>query len=92
MTNLKDLEVWFLTGSQHLYGEDALRQVAEHAKEMAGVLDDAEAIPVTVVYKPTATTADEIASVCRDANNTRTVSVLSSGCTPFRRPKCGLAG
>ena len=28
----QDLEVWFVTGSQHLYGDEALKQVAEHAQ------------------------------------------------------------
>ena len=35
MLNLKDLEVWFVTGSQHLYGEATLKKVAQHSREMA---------------------------------------------------------
>ena len=35
MKNLKDLEVWFVTGSQHLYGEETLKQVDKHSKEIA---------------------------------------------------------
>ena len=52
MINLKTLEVWFVTGSQHLYGEETLKQVAEHSQEIALFLDKAEAIPVKVVFKP----------------------------------------
>ena len=42
MKDLKQLEVWFITGSQHLYGEDTLKQVADHSKEIADFLDKNE--------------------------------------------------
>ena len=66
--NLGQLEVWFVTGSQHLYGEEALRQVEAHSKEMAQGLDGAEAIPVRVVYKPVLTSSEEIHALCLEAN------------------------
>ena len=50
--NFKDYEVWFVTGSQHLYGEEALRQVGEDAEKVAKSLGERPEIPVTVVYKP----------------------------------------
>ena len=65
---LGELEVWFVTGSQHLYGEEALRQVEAHSKEMAQGLDGAEAIPVRVVYKPVLTSSEEIHALCLEAN------------------------
>ncbi|MBT1685931.1 L-arabinose isomerase [Dawidia soli] len=68
MTNLKTLEVWFLTGSQFLYGEETLRQVAAHSEEIARTLDAAPAIPVRVVYKPVLKTPEEIYQVCQEAN------------------------
>jgi L-arabinose isomerase len=34
-TNLKSLEVWFVTGSQHLYGPETLKAVAKHSQEIA---------------------------------------------------------
>ncbi|MBS1577528.1 MAG: L-arabinose isomerase [Bacteroidetes bacterium] len=68
MTDLKALEVWFVTGSQHLYGEETLTQVAAHSKEIAGYLNDAPPIPVRVVFKPTVKTAEEIYAVCQEAN------------------------
>jgi L-arabinose isomerase len=46
------LEVWFLTGSQALYGEETLRQVAEQSAGIAQVLDAAAQVPVKVVWKP----------------------------------------
>lgn len=68
MTNLKALEVWFITGSQHLYGEETLKQVAAHSQEIAGGLNDTPTIPVKIVYKPTVKTTEEIRSICREAN------------------------
>ncbi|PUZ25368.1 L-arabinose isomerase [Chitinophaga parva] len=67
MTDLKKLEVWFVTGSQHLYGEDTLKQVAAHAETIARGLD-AGNIPVHVVFKPTVKTPEEIYQVCQQAN------------------------
>src|SRR5689334_12823306 len=68
MINLKQLEVWFVTGSQHLYGEETLKQVAEHSKEIAAFLDKAPVVPVRVVFKPTVKSPEEIYAVCREAN------------------------
>ncbi|HSY09943.1 MAG TPA: L-arabinose isomerase, partial [Candidatus Dormibacteraeota bacterium] len=52
MINLKHFEVWFITGSQHLYGPAALKQVAEHAREVVKELDVARDIPVKILFKP----------------------------------------
>ena len=68
MTNLKTFEIWFVTGSQHLYGEETLKQVAAHSQEIAASLNNDARIPVTVVYKPTVKTPDEIYAVCMEAN------------------------
>jgi L-arabinose isomerase len=69
--DLKKFEVWFVTGSQHLYGEETLKQVAEHSKTIAKALNAASQIPVTVVFKPTVKTPDEIYHVCVEANTTK---------------------
>ena len=61
-------ELWFITGSQHLYGPKTLEQVAADAKEISAVLNDDATIPVSVVWKPTVKTPDEVYAVCRDAN------------------------
>src|ERR1700733_12747247 len=68
MINLKNFEVWFVTGSQHLYGEEALKQVAAHSQTIARSLNDAPQIPVKVVFKPTVKTPEEIYQVCMEAN------------------------
>ena len=58
MIDLKQYEVWFITGSQHLYGPKTLEQVAEHSKEIAAALGTSKHIPVKVVFKPVLTTPD----------------------------------
>ena len=69
MIDLKEFEIWFITGSQHLYGEETLRQVAMHAQTIAESLDKSSQIPVTVIYKPTVKTPEEIYRACTEANN-----------------------
>ncbi len=68
MKSLKQLEVWFVTGSQDLYGEETLKQVAVHSEEIAKYFDNHEAIPVSVVYKPTVKSPEQIYAVCVEAN------------------------
>lgn len=68
MIDLGSYEVWFLTGSQHLYGPETLEQVAAHSREIAATLNDAAAIPVKVVFKPVLTTPEEIYRICLEAN------------------------
>ncbi|WP_343693619.1 L-arabinose isomerase [Chitinophaga sp.] len=68
MIQLKQLEAWFVTGSQHLYGEETLQQVAAHSQAIAAALDADPSIPVKIVFKPTVKTPDEIYAICQEAN------------------------
>ncbi|RBL90478.1 L-arabinose isomerase [Chitinophaga flava] len=68
MIDLKKLEIWLVTGSQHLYGEAALNQVAGHSREIASALNSTSHIPVSVICKPIVTTPEEIYAVCMEAN------------------------
>ncbi|NCU03253.1 MAG: L-arabinose isomerase, partial [Chitinophagaceae bacterium] len=68
LPNLKTFEVWFVTGSQDLYGEETLKQVAAHSQEIASALNAASVIPVNVVFKPTVKSSEEIYAVCSEAN------------------------
>jgi L-arabinose isomerase len=63
-----DAEIWFLTGSQSLYGEEALGQVAEQSQRIAETL--AEQVAVRIVWRPVLTTADAIRRACLDATAT----------------------
>jgi L-arabinose isomerase len=62
-------EVWLITGSQHLYGDDILAKVAEHAKKIAEGLNNSPFISVSLVYKCPVTRQEEIVSIMQDANN-----------------------
>jgi L-arabinose isomerase len=69
--NIKGLEVWFATGSQNLYGEETLKQVAKHSVLIAKSLNDAVEIPVKIVFKPVLKSTEEIYNLCMDANSTK---------------------
>ncbi|WP_199520845.1 L-arabinose isomerase [Jiangella anatolica] len=85
-------EVWFLTGSQGLYGDDALRQVAEQSQEVAGALDQAADIPVRVVWKPVLTSADAIRRVALEANADDSCVGLIAWMHTFSPAKMWIAG
>src|SRR5258706_688152 len=70
MINLKNFEVWFVTGSQHLYGEETLNQVAIHSQQIAKELDESSDIPVKVVFKPVLKTPEEIYKLLQEVNVT----------------------
>lgn len=69
MLDLKQFEVWFITGSQHLYGEETLRQVDEHSQIIARHLGQAPQVPVRVVFKPVVKSPDEIYNIIQEANS-----------------------
>jgi L-arabinose isomerase len=69
LPNLSDYELWFLTGSQHLYGPEALKQVAVNSRELVQALNDSGRIPSKIVFKNVQTTPEEIRSTCLDASH-----------------------
>jgi L-arabinose isomerase len=90
--DLKTREVWFLTGSQGLYGEETLRQVASQSQEVARALGDARDIPVTIVWKPVLTDSDAIRRAVLDANADDTVIGLIAWMHTFSPAKMWIAG
>jgi L-arabinose isomerase len=69
MKNLTTSEIWFVTGSQHLYGPGPLKQVAANSTKIAEALDASKRIPLQVVFKALLTTPDEIRALCLEANH-----------------------
>jgi len=61
-------EIWFLTGSQGLYGEETLAQVAEQSRAVAASIDASTEVSTRVVWKPVLTTADAIRRTMLAAN------------------------
>ncbi|MBL8078793.1 MAG: L-arabinose isomerase [Anaerolineales bacterium] len=92
MIDLKQYEVWFVTGSQHLYGPKTLEEVAQHSKEIAAALGASAHIPVKVVFKPVLTTPDAIRSLCLEANSAKNCVGLVTWMHTFSPAKMWIAG
>ena len=92
MIDLKTYEVWFVTGSQHLYGPETLAQVAEHSREIAEALNTTEKIPVKVVFKPVLTTPEAIRELCLEANSSKHCVGLITWMHTFSPAKMWIAG
>ncbi|MBN1303275.1 MAG: L-arabinose isomerase [Anaerolineales bacterium] len=90
MIDLKQKEVWFVTGSQHLYGPETLKQVAEHSQEIAAGLS--EKLPVRVVFKPVLPGPEEIHSLCLAANLEEACVGLITWMHTFSPAKMWIAG
>ncbi|MBV9999647.1 MAG: L-arabinose isomerase [Verrucomicrobia bacterium] len=69
MKNLESPEIWFITGSQHLYGQDTLRQVAEHSQKIVEELNADQRLPLKLVFQPVLTRSEEIRALCIRANS-----------------------
>jgi len=65
---IANYELWFVTGSQHLYGHETLKQVDKDSTEVAKALNASAHIPVKVIFKPVVTTSEEIYNICETAN------------------------
>jgi L-arabinose isomerase len=92
MIELKEYEVWFVTGSQHLYGDKTLKEVAEHSKIIVRGLSDSGKLPVSVVFKPVVTTPEAIFELCSEANNARNCIGLITWMHTFSPAKMWIAG
>ena len=92
MEDLKKLEVWFVTGSQHLYGEETLKQVADHSTQIARSFDKDATIPVRVVFKPVVKTPEEIYQLCVEANTTSTCIGIVAWMHTFSPAKMWIGG
>lgn len=90
--DLKKLTVWFITGSQHLYGEETLKQVADHSQTIAKALNASPLIPVEVVYKPIVTTPEEIYNVMLAANSEKNLIGIITWMHTFSPAKMWING
>jgi L-arabinose isomerase len=92
MIDLKQYEVWFVTGSQHLYGPKTLEQVAEHSREIASALGASTHVPMQVVFKPVLTTPEVIRELCTEANSAKNCVGLVTWMHTFSPAKMWIAG
>jgi L-arabinose isomerase len=92
MVNLQQYEAWFVTGSQHLYGEETLKTVAAHSQTIAKALDQSAAISVKVVFKAVLTGPEEIYRLCLEANSSPNCIGLITWMHTFSPAKMWIAG
>jgi L-arabinose isomerase len=92
MIDLKQYEVWFVTGSQHLYGPAALEKVSANAREVASALDLASAIPVKIVFRPVITSPADATALCQQANDSPKCAGLITWCHTFSPSKMWING
>jgi L-arabinose isomerase len=87
-----NMEVWFITGTQHLYGPETLKQVAEDSSEIASFLDKSPEICHRVVFKPILTTPESITDICTEANNSKNCIGLIAWMHTFSPAKMWIRG
>lgn len=92
MLDYKTYRVWFVTGSQHLYGPETLEEVAAHSRQIAEGLNRDAAIPCEVVFKPVLKTPDEIRSLVLEANADESCVGLITWMHTFSPAKMWIAG
>jgi L-arabinose isomerase len=92
MKALDQHEVWFVTGSQGLYGEEVLARVEEHARSISAGLDGAGGIPLRVVGRPVVTTPEGIERLCREANGAEYCVGIVAWMHTFSPAKMWIAG
>ena len=68
MKNLESREIWYIAGTQHLYGEQTLRQVASDSEKIVQELNGSQRLPLKVIFNPPLSRPEEIRTLCLEAN------------------------
>jgi L-arabinose isomerase len=92
MIDLSNLEAWFITGSQHLYGPEIFKTIDEHSATIARELSASSPLPVKIVVKPVMTTSDSIEQLCLDANSSRSCIGLITWMHTFSPARMWIGG
>lgn len=92
MTNLKQSEVWFITGSQHLYGPKTLKQVDNNSSAIVDGFNNSGKFPVKIVFKPVVKTPDEILDICIQAVSDKNCIGVITWMHTFSPAKMWIAG
>ena len=92
MNDLKQLEVWFVTGSQRLYGTETLRRVAKHSEEIAAALNHSPEIPVKITFTPVVKAPEEVSALFENANQAARCIGIITWCHTFSPSKMWIAG
>ncbi|HGD7093457.1 TPA: L-arabinose isomerase [Enterococcus faecium] len=92
MLNIGEKEFWFVVGSQHLYGEEALREVKKHAQEMVDELNENGQLPYPIRLQELAVTADTIAKIMKEVNYREEVAGVITWMHTFSPAKMWIRG
>lgn len=92
MKSKNSKEIWFITGSQHLYGPETLKQVAEDSKAIAASLDKSPKINQKIVFKPVLTTPESITAICTEVNSSKDCIGLIAWMHTFSPAKMWIRG
>ena len=92
MKNLPHPEIWFITGSQHLYGEGPLKQVAANSQKMVDELNGSGRLPLKLVCQPIVTGPEEIRARCLEANSAENCAGVILWCHTFSPSKMWIGG
>lgn len=92
MTHQKTIEYWFVTGGQPLYGEEAIREVQSHSRQMVEALNESKAISFTIKLKDVATNPEGITKLCADANADETCGGIIAWMHTFSPAKMWIGG
>ncbi len=92
MLNIGEKEFWFVVGSQHLYGEEALREVKKHAQEMVDELNENGQLPYPIRLQELAVTADTITKIMKEVNYREEVAGVITWMHTFSPAKMWIPG
>ncbi|OHB55967.1 MAG: L-arabinose isomerase [Planctomycetes bacterium GWF2_50_10] len=92
MIHIKDYEVWFVTGSQHLYGPEVLKQVEKNSSEIVEQFNSQGNLPCRMLFKSVVKTPEEITHICLEANNSSVCAGLVMWMHTFSPAKMWITG
>jgi L-arabinose isomerase len=92
MKEFNHYEIWFITGSQHLYGPETLKQVEADSKQMVQGINDSGKIPLTISFKGVLTTSEAITNLLLQANTDKSCIGLITWMHTFSPAKMWIAG
>lgn len=92
MLKVKPYEFWFVTGTQHLYGDEILKKVEEHSKCIVEGLNDKGTLPYKIVFKQYVTNLNDIHKLMLEANNDRCCAGVMTWMHTFSPSKMWIAG
>lgn len=92
MLKISEKEFWFVTGSQHLYGEEALTEVRKNSEEVVRGLNEGGSLSYPIQFKELLTTSSEIYQLMQKANNDDNCAGVITWMHTFSPAKMWIAG